>query len=56
MEVKNAVLTLNTHFNRQAVDMFRFIKEIYGSKSGIGLKLTEYLNRKGKEKNGSKKG
>jgi hypothetical protein len=49
MEVKDAVLTLNTHFNRQAVDKFKFIKKIYGSKSGIGLKLTEYLNGVGKK-------
>ncbi|MBY9008716.1 MAG: hypothetical protein KGD74_02470 [Candidatus Lokiarchaeota archaeon] len=49
MEVKNSVLTLNTHFNRQAVDIFRFIKEIYGARSGIGLKLTEYLNGSGKK-------
>ncbi len=49
MEVKNSVLTLNTHFNRQAVDIFKFIKEIYGNRSGIGLKLTEYLNGSGKK-------
>ena len=47
MELKNAVLTLNTHFNRQAVDMFKFIKKIYGNSSGIGLKLTQYLNSVG---------
>ncbi len=56
MELKNSVLTLNTHFNRQAVDIFKFIKKIYGSKSGIGLILTQYLNSKGKEKDGRKKG